>query len=160
PHTEKDVTELLNRLRGTLLRLNNPHLRALAECFFMDEDFVRSFCRAPAGVRNHHAYVGGLLEHVVTLLDAAERLAPLYPELDRDVLLMGVFLHDAGKARELSYDRAFSYTDEGQLIGHLVIGVEMLNEKVVRVPDLTSEPFPKELLLRLKHMIVSHHGAY
>jgi 3'-5' exoribonuclease len=160
PHTEKDVTELLNRLRGTLLRLTNPHLRALAECFFMDEDFVRSFCRAPAGVRNHHAYVGGLLEHVVTLLDASERLAPLYPELDRDVLLMGVFLHDAGKARELSYDRAFSYTDEGQLIGHLVIGVEMLNEKVARVPDLTSEPFPKELLLRLKHMIVSHHGAY
>jgi 3'-5' exoribonuclease len=160
PHTEKDITELLNRLRGTLLRLSNPHLRALAECFFMDEDFVRSFCRAPAGVRNHHAYVGGLLEHVVTLLDAGERLAPLYPELDRDLLLMGIFLHDAGKARELSYDRAFSYTDEGQLIGHLVIGVEMLNEKVARVPDLTSEPFPKELLLRLKHMIVSHHGTY
>jgi 3'-5' exoribonuclease len=160
PHTEKDITELLNRLRGTLMRLTSRHLRALAECFLMDEDFVRSFCRAPAGVRNHHAYVGGLLEHVVTLLDAAERLAPLYPDVDRDLLLMGVFLHDIGKARELSYDRAFSYTDEGQLIGHLVIGVEMLNEKVARVPDLTSEPFPKETLLRLKHMIVSHHGAY
>jgi 3'-5' exoribonuclease len=160
PHTDKDITELLNRLRGTLMRLSSRHLRALAECFLMDEDFVRSFCRAPAGVRNHHAYVGGLLEHVVTLLDAAERLAPLYPDVDRDLLLMGVFLHDIGKARELSYDRAFSYTDEGQLIGHLVIGVEMLNEKVARVPDLTSEPFPKEMLLRLKHMIVSHHGAY
>jgi 3'-5' exoribonuclease len=160
PHTEKDITELLNRLRGTLMRLSSPHLRALAECFLMDEEFVRSFCRAPAGVRNHHAYVGGLLEHVVTLLDAGERLAPLYPDLDRDLLLMGIFLHDIGKARELSYDRAFSYTDEGQLIGHLVIGVEMLNEKVARVPDLTSEPFPREMLLRLKHMIVSHHGAY
>ena len=115
PHTEKDISELLNRLRGTLMKLGNPHLRALAECFFMDDAFVRGLCHAPAGVRNHHAYVGGLLEHVVTLLDAADRLAPLYPELDRDLLLMGIFLHDIGKARELSYDRAFSYTDEGQL---------------------------------------------
>src|SRR5205807_7349889 len=128
PHTEKDITELLNRLRGTLLKLGNPHLRALAECFFMDDDFVRGFCRAPAGVRNHHAYVGGLLEHVVTLLDAGDRLAGLYPELDRDLLLAGVFLHDVGKVRELSYGKAFGYTDEGQLVGHLVIGVEMLNE--------------------------------
>src|SRR5262249_22486091 len=83
-----------------------------------------------------------------------------YPELDRDLLLMGVFLHDVGKVRELSFDRNFAYTDEGQLIGHLVIGVEMLTEKAARVPDLTGEPFPKELLLRLKHMIVSHHGTY
>ena len=73
---------------------------------------------------------------------------------------MGVFLHDIGKVRELSYDRAFAYTDEGQLIGHLVIGVEMLNEQVRRVPDLTGEPFPTELLLRLKHLILSHHGTY
>jgi 3'-5' exoribonuclease len=160
PHTEKDVSKLLERLRGTLFKLGNPHLRALAECFFMDEDLVRGFCHAPAGVRNHHAYVGGLLEHVVTLLDAADRLAPLYPELDRDLLLMGVFLHDVGKVRELSYDRNFAYTDEGQLLGHLVIGVEMLTEKAARVPDLTGEPFPKELLLRLKHVILSHHGTY
>jgi 3'-5' exoribonuclease len=160
PHTDKDVADLQRRLRAMLMKLSNPHLRALAECFLMDDEFMRDFCHAPAGVRNHHAYVGGLLEHVVTLLDAADRLAPLYPELDRDLLLMGVFLHDAGKVRELSFNRAFAYTDEGQLIGHLVIGVEMLNEKVARVPDLTSEPFPKELLLRLKHMIVSHHGTY
>jgi 3'-5' exoribonuclease len=160
PHTEQDVSKLLERLRGTLLRLANPHLRALVECFLMDEEFVRGFCRAPAGVRNHHAYLGGLLEHVVTLLDAADRVVPLYPELDRDLLLMGVFLHDVGKVRELSYQRVFAYSDEGQLIGHLVIGVEMLNEKAARVPDLTGEPFPTELLLRLKHMIVSHHGNY
>jgi 3'-5' exoribonuclease len=160
PHTEQDVSKLLERLRGTLLRLANPHLRALAECFFMDEDFVRSFCQVPAGVRNHHAYIGGLLEHVVTLLDAAEKLLPLYPALDRDLLLMGIFLHDIGKVRELSYHKVFAYSDEGQLIGHLVIGVEMLNEKVRRVPDLTGEPFPAELLLRLKHMILSHHGTY
>jgi 3'-5' exoribonuclease len=160
PHTEQDVSKLLERLRGTLLRLNNPNLRALAECFFMDDDFLHGFCQVPAGVRNHHAYLGGLLEHVVTLLDAAERLLPLYPALDRDLLLMGIFLHDIGKVRELSYQKIFAYSDEGQLIGHLVIGVEMLNEKVGRVPDLTGEPFPAELLLRLKHMILSHHGTY
>jgi 3'-5' exoribonuclease len=160
PHTEQDVSKLLERLRGTLLRLANPHLRALAECFFMDDDFVRDLCRVPAGVRNHHAYLGGLLEHVVTLMDAAERVLPLYPELDRDLLLMGVFLHDVGKVRELTFDKVFAYSDEGQLIGHLVIGVEMLNEKLRRVSDLTGEPFPVELLLRLKHMILSHHGTY
>jgi 3'-5' exoribonuclease len=160
PHTEQDVSKLYERLRGFLLKLTNPHLRGLAECFLMDQDFVRNFCRAPAGIRNHHAFLGGLLEHVVTLLDAADRLAPLYPDVDRDLLLMGVFLHDVGKVRELSYDRAFAYTDEGQLIGHLVIGVEMLNEQVRRVPDLTGEPFPTELLLRLKHLILSHHGTY
>src|SRR5919109_1284264 len=140
-------------------KVENPHLRALADCFLLDEEFTQAFCRAPAGVRNHHAYLGGLLEHVVTLLDAAERILPLYPELDRDLLLAGVFLHDVGKVRELSYQKVFAYSDEGQLIGHLVIGVEMLNEKAARVPDLTGEPFPTELLLRLKHMILSHHGA-
>lgn len=160
PHTEHDVSKLLERLRTILRKLSNPHLRALVECFLMDEELMHGFCRAPAGVRNHHAYVGGLLEHVVTLLDAADRLLPLYPDLDRDVLLMGVFLHDIGKVRELSFERTFLYTDEGQLLGHLVIGVEMLTEKAAKVPDLTGEPFPKELLLRLKHLILSHHGTY
>lgn len=160
PQTEQDVSKLLERLRLTLLRLGDPNLRALSECFLIDDEFMRGFCQAPAGIRNHHAYLGGLLEHVVRLLDAADRLLPLYPELDRDLLLMGVFLHDAGKVRELSYGRVFAYTDEGQLIGHLVIGVELLNEKAAKVPELTGEPFPQELMLRLKHMIVSHHGTY
>ena len=159
PRTEKDVGRLFERLRA-LLRLDNPHLRALAECFLMDAAFVDAFCKVPAGIRNHHAYLGGLLEHVVTLLEAGDRLAPLYPELNRDLLLMGIFLHDVGKVRELSFDRVFGYTDEGQLIGHIVIGVEMLDGKVAQVPDLTGEPFPAELLLRLKHMILSHHGTY
>ncbi len=160
PHTEQDVSKLFERLRGLLMQLSNPNLRALAECFFMDEEFVRGFCQVPAGVRNHHAYLGGLLEHVITLLEGADRLLPLYPEVDRDLLLMGIFLHDIGKVRELSFGKVFSYTDEGQLIGHLVIGVEMLNEKAARVSDLTGEPFPVELLLRLKHMILSHHGTH
>jgi 3'-5' exoribonuclease len=159
PHTEHDVSKLLERLRKTLMGLRNPHLRGLVECFLMDDAFVKDFCTVPAGVRNHHAYIGGLLEHVVQLLDAAERLAPLYPEVDRDLLLTGVFLHDIGKVRELSYGRIFGYTDEGQLLGHLVIGVEMVSEKAGKVPDLTGEPFPVELLLRVKHMIVSHHGT-
>jgi 3'-5' exoribonuclease len=158
PHTEQDVSKLYERFRSHLMKLRSPHLRALAECFLMDSDFVRAFCKAPAGVRVHHAYLGGLLEHVVTLLDLADRVSPLYPELDRDLLMMGVFLHDVGKVRELNYERAFSYSDEGQLIGHVMIGVEMLNEKVLQVPDLTGEPFPNELLLRLKHLVVSHHG--
>jgi 3'-5' exoribonuclease len=160
PHTEQDVSKLLERLRGILLKLSNPHLRALSECFLMDDEFLQGFCQAPAGIRNHHAYIGGLLEHVVTLLEAAERLLPVYPALDRDLLLSGVFLHDIGKVRELSYSRTFAYSDEGQLVGHIVIGVEMLNEKIAKVPDLTGEPFPRELLLRLKHMILSHHGTY
>jgi len=160
PHTSKDVSKLYERLCGLLRKLDNPHLRALAECYLMDGEFVRGFCKAPAGVRNHHAYVGGLLEHVVTMLDAADRIAPLYPELDRDLFLMGVFLHDAGKVRELSYDRVFAYTDEGQLLGHLVIGVEMVDQKSKQAAALTGSAFPAELLLRLKHLIVSHHGSY
>jgi 3'-5' exoribonuclease len=160
PHTEQDVSKLYQRLRAVMMKLTNPHLRALAECFFMDQEFVQAFCQVPAGIRNHHAYLGGLLEHVVTLLDAADRIAPVYPDLDRDLLAMGVFLHDIGKVRELTYQRAFAYTDEGQLIGHLIIGIEMLDDKVRLVPDLTGEPFPSELLLRLKHMILSHHGSY
>jgi 3'-5' exoribonuclease len=160
PRVEQDIGKLFDRLRGFLLKLGDPHLRALAECFLIDDAFVAAFCKTPAGIRNHHAYIGGLLEHVVTMLDAADRLSPLYPELNRDVLMMGVFLHDIGKTRELSGDLVFGYTDEGQLVGHIDLGVEMLNEKVAKVPDLTGEPFPRELLLRLKHLIVSHHGAY
>ena len=140
--------------------MNNPHLRALVECFLIDDDFVRKFTTAPAGIKNHHAYQGGLVEHVVNLLNVAGRITEFYPELDRDLLLTGIFLHDVGKVDELSYDRAFAYTDEGQLVGHLVMGVEMLAQKVARCTELTGEPFPPELLLRLKHMIVSHHGSY
>lgn len=158
PRTHQNVARLTARLRELLLGLSNPHLRALAECFLIDDDFLRRFTDAPAGIRNHHAYNSGLLEHVVTMLNAADALAPFYPELDRDLLLTGIFLHDIGKIAELSYDRGFAYTDEGQLVGHIVMGVEMLRDKVERTADLTGEAFPSELLFRLKHMIVSHHG--
>jgi 3'-5' exoribonuclease len=160
PQSSQNVARLTARLRELMFSLSNPHLRALVECFLIDEEFVRKFTTAPAGIKNHHAYHAGLLEHVVALLTIADRIADLYPELDRDLLMTGIFLHDIGKIDELSYDRAFAYTDEGQLVGHLVMGVEMLGEKVERTRDLTGEPFPRELLLRLKHMIVSHHGTH
>jgi len=160
PQSSQNVARLTARLRELLLSLTDPHLRALAECFLIDDEFVRKFTTAPAGIKNHHAYHGGLLEHVVTLMTAVDRVADLYPDLNRDLLMVGAFLHDVGKVDELSYDRAFSYTDEGQLVGHLVMGVGMLRDKVARSADLTGEPFPAELLLRLKHMIVSHHGSH
>ena len=160
PHTEQDINKLLEKLRGYLRKLSNLHLRALGECFLMDEEVMGLYAKVPAGVRNHHAYVGGLIEHVVNMMDVTDRIGPLYPGVDRDLLLMGIFLHDIGKTRELSVSKAFAYTDEGQLIGHIAIGIEMLSDEITRVPDLTGEPFPRELLWRLKHMIASHHGEY
>ena len=158
PHTKQDIGKLTDRLKTTLRKLSNPHLKALAETYFIDDEFMRGFTKAPAGIKVHHAYIGGLLEHVVTMLDIADKILPLYPDVNRDLVLMGVFLHDTGKIRELSFSRVFAYSDEGQLLGHLTIGLEMLGEKVRQVPDLTGEPFPAETLLRLKHLILSHHG--
>jgi 3'-5' exoribonuclease len=158
-HTEHDVGKLTERLRNYLLKLNNPFLRALGECFLIEDAFVRNFTTCPAGVKLHHAYIGGLLEHTVTMMDIADRLVPFYPGTDRDLLLMGVFLHDAGKTKELTYSRSFGYCDEGQLIGHITIGIEMLNEQIPKVEELLGESFPRELLIRLKHMILSHHGT-
>jgi 3'-5' exoribonuclease len=160
PQCTQDVARLTARLRQILVSMSNPHLRALAECFLIDDEFMRKFTTAPAGIKNHHAYHAGLLEHVVTLLGVADAIAGFYPELDRDLLLMGVFLHDIGKVDELSYDRAFAYTDEGQLLGHLVMGVIMLRAQVERASELLGEQFPPELRLRLEHMIVSHHGSH
>lgn len=158
PHSAHDIGSLLQKLKDALRKVENPHLRALIECFLMDDKFVRDFCHVPAGVRNHHAFVGGLLEHVVTLLEGAGKLLTVYPEVDRDLVLVGVFLHDCGKVREMSCSRTFAYTDEGQLIGHIAIGIEMVNEKAAQAIQLTGEPFPRELMLRIKHMILSHHG--
>jgi 3'-5' exoribonuclease len=160
PQASQNVAKLTARLRELLKTIGNPHLRALVDCFLIDDEFLRKFTLAPAGIKNHHAYQGGLVEHVVTLLNLADRVTPFYPEVDRDLLLTGIFLHDIGKVDELSYDRSFSYSDEGQLVGHLVMGVEMLAEKVARCAELMDEPFPRELHMRLKHMIVSHHGTY
>lgn len=159
PHTEQDVNKLLEKLRGYLFKLGNHHLKALAQSYLMDDQFMAGFTRTPAGVKVHHAYVGGLLEHVVSMMDVADRILPLYPDVNRDLLLIGIFLHDTGKVRELAYESAFGYTDEGQLLGHLSIGLEMMLARIEAVEGLTEEKFPRELLLRLQHMILSHHGS-
>lgn len=160
PQANVETGRLLDRLWTILQSVKDPHLKALVQAFRIDDLFVGEFSLCPAGVKNHHAYLGGLLEHVVTLLEAADRLAPLYPAVDRDLWLMGVFLHDVGKVRELGFKQTFSYTDAGQLVGHLVQGVQMLDEKVAKAAELTGEHFPPELYLRLAHVIVSHHGEY
>ena len=154
------IEQLLEQLRTVLLGFENSHLRTLMECFLVDEVLLQALAETPAGVKAHHAYPGGLLEHMVTLLKSAEKMCEVYTDVDVELLQAGVFLHDIGKTRELSCTSGFNYTDEGQLLGHLMIGVEMLTEKIHRVTELTKEPFPQELEWRLKHMILSHHGSY
>lgn len=160
PHTSADTRQQLARLRDILLGVKQTELRALLETFLNDDDLTQQLQQAPAGVRMHHAWHGGLLEHVLTLAESAVRLADLYPKVDFDLVLAGIFLHDLGKLRELAWETSFVYSDEGQLIGHLVIGVEMLNEYIARTEARTNRQFPTELALRLKHMILSHHGSY
>ena len=116
--------------------------------------------RSPAGVKNHHAYPGGLLEHVVNLMEVVDRIVDRYPAVDADLLMTGAFLHDLGKVEELSCDKGFAYTDAGQLLGHTVLAVSIVHEKVAEAERLSGEPMCPETVLRLKHMIVSHHGQY
>jgi 3'-5' exoribonuclease len=154
PKTDHDIPEMTAKLRGLLGSLADANLRALGTLFLNDGDFLKRFQTCPAGIKLHHAYVGGLLEHTVTMMEIAEKLLPFYPGTDRDLTLIGLFLHDIGKTRELSYARAFGYTDEGQLLGHVVIGAEMLTEKASQLPG-----FPRDLLVKVKHLVLSHHGT-
>ncbi len=158
PHA--DVEPLLNRLKSLLGSVADERLKILADCFMNDEQLVNALCAAPAGVRAHHAYQGGLIEHVVSMAEIADRLCELYSQLNRDLLMLGVLLHDLGKIRELSWDPALAYTDEGQLLGHMNIAVEILNEKLLEVRGETGgREVDAEHILRLKHMILSHHGT-
>lgn len=159
PQPSGETPNRLARMRELLGTLTNPHLAALIEAFWADEAFLAAFAQAPAGVKAHHAYNGGLVEHVLSILEAANRFIDLYPALDRDVFFTGIFLHDLGKVREMAYDTSFVYTDEGQLLGHLLIGCEMLSEKISAVEARTGQPFPPELAWHLKHLILSHHGT-
>lgn len=160
PTTSDDVGRLLDRLREILLGIDEPKLRTLMECFLVDDDLMDDFTRAPAGVKTHHAYHGGLIEHVVNILETALRISDLYPQVDTNLLLAGAFLHDLGKIREMDYDSNFVYTDEGQLLGHIIIAIQMLDEKIAEASRMLNQPFPEETALRLKHMIASHHGSY
>jgi len=154
------VVRLFLRLEEILRGMECPSLKTLAECFLMDDALMAKFQMAPAGTKNHHAYHGGLLEHTVNLMEVILRICPCYPQLDRNLLLMGALLHDLGKVEELSFEHGLSYTDEGQLVGHLVLAVEMLDAKIAEAEKLSGEPLPKETVLRLKHVILSHHGEY
>jgi 3'-5' exoribonuclease len=158
--TSEEVDRLAKRLTEVLRDVKNVHLRNLAECFLADEAFMAKFTTAPAGIKNHHAYRGGLVAHVVSLMEVCRAVAPLYPALDIDLLLLGAFLHDASKTDELVYDREMAYSDEGQLVGHIVMAVSLIESKVAEAEKLSNEPFPPQLLLQLKHLIVSHHGEY
>ncbi len=149
----------LGQIRELVDRMTNPHLRNLMDTFLADEKFTRKFSRAPAAVKHHHSYHGGLLEHISNLMRVADAVAPFYPnEIDRDLLVVGAFLHDLGKIDELIYERDLGYSDEGQLIGHLVMGASLVESKIAEVETLTGEKFPKSIAIQLKHMIVSHHG--
>jgi 3'-5' exoribonuclease len=158
--TPADIDRLALRLAELLRSMQDLPLRNLAECFLTDDDFMGRLARSPAGIKNHHAYPGGLLEHVVNLMEVADSVAGHYSILNRDLLVMGVFLHDMGKVEELSSDRGFAYTDAGQLLGHVVLAVTMLDKKLTQAEELLGEPLPEETVLRLKHMIISHHGEY
>jgi 3'-5' exoribonuclease len=152
----------IDRLRAELAALAGTvraaPLRELVTEILADEDLVAAFCRSPAGVKHHHAYAGGLLDHVVNLLRLADRIAPLYPDLDRDLLLVGVLVHDVGKTVELESEKGFSYTDLGQLLGHVLLGLEIVDAKIRAIEQRTGQPFDAETAMRVKHMIAAHHG--
>lgn len=155
-----DVPRRRARLQEMLRSIKNGDLLNLADCFLIDDAFMERFCRAPAGVKLHHACPGGLLEHTSQMMEVALKVSELYPVLDRDLLLMGAFLHDIGKTVELSYDGETLYTDQGQMLGHPYLGTEILNDKIREAEKLTGSPFAPEIAMLLKHLLISHHGTY
>jgi 3'-5' exoribonuclease len=155
PMTKFDVEEMWAELRGYVSGFANEDLKRLVFAFLDDEEIGAAYKAAPAAKVLHHAWLGGLLEHVVTLVRVCRATAPFYPEVDADLLVTGAILHDVGKIRELSWKNSFSYTLEGQMIGHISIAQGMLLEMVKGL-----EPFPERLRVLVEHMILSHHGKY
>ncbi len=147
--------ELLRELIGYISSIKNPHLRALLDSFFADTIFAEQFALAPAAVRVHHAWLGGLLEHTVMMCRQALHLPQIYPEIDPDLLLTGVILHDIGKVREYTYEQALDHTDEGKLIGHIILGYQMVAEKIAKI-----DGFPLDLAKMVLHIILAHHGEH
>jgi 3'-5' exoribonuclease len=178
PTTQFDISAMDAELRGYVAAFTNPHLRALVLAFLDDPTIGPDFRVAPAAKRLHHAWIGGLLEHVLTLVRVCLATAPFYPEVDPDLLVTGAILHDIGKVRELSWRSSFNYTLEGQLIGHISIAQGMLHEKIAALnaqaasssglqPADAGVPaegalapgiFPDRLRLLVEHMILAHHG--
>jgi 3'-5' exoribonuclease len=160
PKTSKDVEQLWETVKGYAASFQNPWLKALLQAFLKDEELAAKYKCAPAAKSLHHAFIGGLLEHVVSLMNSCELECKNYPQVDRDLLLTGAFLHDIGKIHELSYGRSFSYTTKGQLLGHMIIELEMLHEKCAAASRELGKPFPDELKTLVEHLIISHHGQY
>ena len=155
PKTSKNIDELWQALADYVASFSDPHLKALLQGFLDDPEIARAYRTAPAAKSLHHAYIGGLLDHVVSLFRSCDLLARNYPQVHRDLLLTGAFLHDIGKIHELGYTRTFTYTTRGQLLGHMVIELEMVQEHIARIPG-----FPAELKTLIEHLIISHHGQY
>jgi 3'-5' exoribonuclease len=153
PASSRDRDEMFLELRSWIASIVNPHLKALLDAIFADEEIALAYRTAPAAKSVHHAWLGGLIEHVLSLCHLAKYTAAHYKDIDFDLLLTGVILHDLGKIRELTYARGFGYSTEGQLLGHIVIGVQIVEDKLRQVPD-----FPAPLRDLLLHMILSHHG--
>ncbi|HEY6248751.1 MAG TPA: HD domain-containing protein [Candidatus Angelobacter sp.] len=156
PRTTKNIDELWQKAASFVESFKDPHLKALLHAFMADPQIERAYKNAPAAKSLHHAYIGGLLDHVVSLFRLCDLACRNYPALiDRDLLITGAFLHDIGKIYELTFTRTFSYTTRGQLLGHMIIELEMLQEKITQVPG-----FPAEYKTLLEHLIISHHGKY
>jgi 3'-5' exoribonuclease len=155
PHTAEDVEKLYLRLRQHAAAVRNPWLHRVLASVIDDPAIAPRFKRAPAAKLMHHAFVGGLLEHVVSLCDLSRLIAGHYPELDADLLMTGAILHDVGKLDELCYERSFNYTVEGQLLGHIILELELVTKKMDAI-----EGFPADLKTLVKHLLASHHGHY
>jgi 3'-5' exoribonuclease len=155
PHTSQNVEDLFKQLLACIAELKNHWLQQLATSIFSDPQLVARFKRAPAAKVMHHAYLGGLLEHVVGLCGLARRIASHYPELDVDLLLIAALLHDVGKLDELCYERAVNYTSQGQLLGHIVMELETVSKAMDSIAG-----FPPNLKTVVQHMLISHHGEY
>src|SRR6266550_1524201 len=153
PASERNPDDMLAELRGIVAGMNNAHLRGLLNTLLDDPEIARRYKIAPAAKQIHHAYLGGLIEHVLSLCGMARLAASHYCAIDLDLLLAGVVLHDLGKIYELSYERGFSYSTEGQLLGHIIIAMRMVAEKLASMPE-----FPPRLRTLVEHMILSHHG--
>jgi 3'-5' exoribonuclease len=153
PSTTYDVAELWRQLQGFVDSVTNPDLKLLLTTMLAEPGLAQAYREAPAARQLHHAWLGGLLEHVVSLLTLADRVAPHYPILDRELLLTGVILHDIGKVRELSWEIGFDYTVEGTLLGHIQMGMALVEKTIDSLPG-----FPERLKTLVLHMILSHHG--
>ncbi|HEX3351243.1 MAG: 3'-5' exoribonuclease YhaM family protein [Terriglobales bacterium] len=155
PKTTKDIGEMWKTLAEYVATFKDPHLKGLVEAFMADPEIAEAYRNAPAAKTLHHAFIGGLLEHVVSLFRSCDLMCRNYPQINRDLLLTGAFLHDIGKIHELSYNRSFTYTTRGQLLGHMIIELEMLQAKLAQLPG-----FPNSLKTLVEHLIISHHGQY